>query len=343
MRAILLAAGKGTRLRPLTNIIPKCLVPINGRPLINYWLETLSGIDEILINLHYLSDEVRRYIEQTAYAPSIKMVYEDALLGTAGTLLKNKDFWQDGPVILIHADNLSQFDVAAFIKAHKHRPVCTEMTMMTFSTTDPKSCGIIEIDSEGVIQSFYEKVDNAPGNLANAGIYIVEPTIIPFLLSLKKEVIDFSLDVIPQYIGRINTWQNTIYHRDIGTISSWLNSQIEFNNIDFFTPQFFYNTCNSEILLTTIIESILKEFEKNGYDFFYLSYYDLRYIHESKNKSLLIFIPTLLHEDLVQLSLKYNSNNIFLIIGVDNWKCSSRKIYDLFSIRSLILSCSNII
>ena len=94
MRAILLAAGLGTRLRPITDTIPKCLVPINGKPLIDYWLEQLTkaGIEKFLINTHYLHEQVESYIEQSKFAGMVDLVYEEELLLTGGTVIANKDF-----------------------------------------------------------------------------------------------------------------------------------------------------------------------------------------------------------------------------------------------------------
>ena len=205
MKALLLSAGLGTRLRPLTNTIPKCLVPIHGRPLIEYWLELLSNSGEfdILVNLHYFSDEVRDFIEKSPYFSIVSTVYEEELLGTAGTLLKNRDFFENRPLMLIHGDNLSRFDVKAFIMRHANRPSGCEITMMTFTTPTPGSCGIVELDEYGIVRAFHEKVESPHGNLANGAVYILEPTIFDFLESLDKEFIDFSTDVLPHYIGKM--------------------------------------------------------------------------------------------------------------------------------------------
>ena len=91
MRAILLAAGYGTRLRPLTNTIPKCLVPIKGVPLLQIWLERLTnaGIGPFLINTHYLPKEVEGFAESSRYRDQVTLVHEPELLGTAGTLIAN--------------------------------------------------------------------------------------------------------------------------------------------------------------------------------------------------------------------------------------------------------------
>jgi len=230
LKALLLAAGLGTRLRPLTQNIPKCLVPICGKPLLGYWLEMLdaAGVAPVLINLHYFAEAVRAYLEGGCFSKSIRTVYEEHLLGTAGTLLKNRGFFDQEPFMLVHADNLSRFDVKAFIASHLSRPQGCEITMLTFSTSDPKSCGIVALDRQGVVQSFHEKVPNPPGDLANGAVYIIQPSVFEFLESLGKDEIDFSTEVLPHYVGRISTFHNGVYHRDIGTLDSYRLAQIDF-------------------------------------------------------------------------------------------------------------------
>jgi len=222
VRALLLAAGLGTRLRPLTDAVPKCLIDINGRSLLDYWIELLTdaGIVDILVNLHYLPDAVRAYLQQCPYPARITSVYEEKLLGTAGTLLRNRRFFGDEPVMLIHADNLSLFDVRAFLERFESRPRNIEITMMTFRTDAPRACGIVELDELGQVCAFHEKVSDPPGNLANGAVYILAPSVIEFIAGLGKEIVDFSTEVLPQYLGRINTFHNGIYHRDIGTSES---------------------------------------------------------------------------------------------------------------------------
>jgi len=230
MKAILLTAGLGTRLRPLTYFVPKCLLPINGRPLIEYWLKALvkAGIESILMNLHYLAEVMKEWLQESAFGNTVKIAYEDRLLGTGGTLLRNKNFVSNGPVMLIHADNLCLANFEAFIQAHANRPANTEMTMMTFTSPSPETCGIVEIDNQGVVRAFHEKISNPPGNLASAAVYIIEPQVMDFLQELNKPFIDFSTEVIPYYIDRIYTFHNDIYHRDIGTLESYMDAQIEY-------------------------------------------------------------------------------------------------------------------
>ena len=222
MKAILLAAGYGKRLRPMTLSMPKCLVTINEQPLIDIWLEDLSnaGVGPFLINTHYLAGQVIEHLKSSPFRKTIRLVHEYTLLGTAGTLIANADFVGNDPVMLVHADNLSLFDPKAFIKAHSRRPANCDMTMMLFETDDPKSCGIVELDSYGVVTDFHEKIASPPSNLANGAVYIIEPKLISELASVTPPITDFSTQVIPSRIGRIATYLNKVYHRDIGTALS---------------------------------------------------------------------------------------------------------------------------
>jgi mannose-1-phosphate guanylyltransferase len=92
----------------------------------------------------------------------------------------------------------------------------------------PKTCGIVELDERGVVIRFHEKVANPPGNHANAAVYIVEPFVIDFLASIGKEVIDISTEVLPRYLGRMQAFHNSDYHRDIGTPESLALAEREF-------------------------------------------------------------------------------------------------------------------
>lgn len=230
MRALLLAAGLGTRLRPLTNHVPKCLVPIHGRPLLDYWLEMLlaDGVEEVLINTHYMAPVVRDFLRQSTWIDKVTLVHEEYLYGTGGTVLKNRAFFREEEFLVAHADNLTIFDARAFARCHAARPRGTDMTMMVFETDVPESCGIVELDAQGVVQAFHEKVKNPPGNLANAAVYILEPAVLDMMASLGSEQIDFSTEVIPHFLGRICTYRNAQYHRDIGNLDSWMAANKDF-------------------------------------------------------------------------------------------------------------------
>ena len=109
MKAMLLAAGLGTRLRPLTEVWPKCLMPIRGKPLLEYWLLRLKSleINEVLVNLHHQHVVVEEFLNREMFSGWVKYSHEDSLFGTAGTLRKNYDFLRGDRVMLIHADNWS--------------------------------------------------------------------------------------------------------------------------------------------------------------------------------------------------------------------------------------------
>jgi mannose-1-phosphate guanylyltransferase len=204
--------------------------PIHGKPLLGYWLDALllNGISEILINTHYLSSKVEEFVHASPWHSAITLVHEPELLGTAGTLLKNQDFFADGPFLLAHADNLTRFSVEGFIQAHLQRPPNVEITMMTFDTDVPHSCGIVELDVNGIVVDFHEKSPLPKGTRANAAVYIMEPSVIEFLRTLGKDIIDMSTEVIPHYLGRMQTYHNTDYHRDIGTVRSLELAELEF-------------------------------------------------------------------------------------------------------------------
>ena len=223
MRAILLAAGLGTRLRPLTNNIPKCLVPIKGRPLLDIWLEklTMSGVNEVLINTHYLAEQVQSFILGSKYRDNVKLVYEPTLLGTAGTLKANIDFFQGKDGMLIHADNYSMADLRDFQLSHERRPKEAIMTMMVFDTSDPENCGIVELNNKKIVTGFHEKVTNPPGNLANGAIYLLSAEMQDWVKKLPKEDCDFSNDVLAKLVTKINTYKTNEKHVDIGTVKNY--------------------------------------------------------------------------------------------------------------------------
>lgn len=219
MRALLLAAGYGTRLKPLTDTIPKCLVPINGKPLLQIWLERLTevGIGPFLINTHYLADQVKKFVEQSVYRDCVSLIHEPQLLGTAGTLIRNLSFFQGQAGLLIHADNYCLANFQSFMKAHNERPRDCLMTMMTFQTQDPSSCGIVEIDDRGAVIAFHEKVKSPPGNLANGAVYILSSEAFRLFGTNFVQAKDFSIEILSKFIGKIFVQETKDYFIDIGT------------------------------------------------------------------------------------------------------------------------------
>ena len=230
MNAILLAGGFGKRLRPITNEIPKCLVPINNKPLIEFWIDNLknSNIENTLINTHYLADKVTDFFKNHPLKENIHLSHEEKLLGTAGTLKKNINFFgkrQDG--LLIHADNFCQEEIKNLIRSHQNRPKKCLITMMTFKTDSPSSCGIVEVDKNNIVQNFYVKEKNPPGNLANGAIYVLSKEFISNYTKSFSDAVDFSLDVLPRLNGKIFTFHTSLKLVDIGTLKNYYQLQNE--------------------------------------------------------------------------------------------------------------------
>ncbi|WP_315768274.1 MULTISPECIES: nucleotidyltransferase family protein [unclassified Bradyrhizobium] len=232
MRALLLAAGIGSRLRPLTNTTPKCLVRVHDRPLLDYWLDLVfeGGIERALLNTHWLAEQVRAHVAQSRWRDRIDLVHEDELLGTGGTVLANRAWFGDQPFLVAHADNLTDFDVAGLLTAHRNRPPGCIMTMLAFRTDDPSSCGILELDDQHRVIAFHEKVKNPPGNLANGAVYVFDPAVIADIAALGKPIVDLSTEIIPNYLGRIFCVETSGYHRDIGNPESLRRAHLEFNH-----------------------------------------------------------------------------------------------------------------
>jgi mannose-1-phosphate guanylyltransferase len=232
VRALLLAAGIGKRLRPITDTIPKCLVPIHGRPLLDYWLDILFAegeVTRVLINTHHLPTQLQAHVAGSPWRDRIDLVHEPELLGTGGTLKANRDYFGDQSVLVAHADNLTDFNLTAFAAAHASRPRHCAMTMLTFRTDDPRSCGIVELDDSNVVQAFHEKVAHPPGDLANAAVYMLTPEVVAFAAGLPGRFIDLSTQVIPAFVGRILAVTNSGYHRDIGNAESLRRARAEFS------------------------------------------------------------------------------------------------------------------
>ncbi|MEW6258472.1 MAG: nucleotidyltransferase family protein [Thermodesulfobacteriota bacterium] len=231
MKAFLLAAGKGTRLRPLTNTMPKCLLPIGGKPLLAIWLELLErhGISDVLINTHHLAEQVESFLRchQKDVRLNIEISHEDVLLGSAGTLWRNRDFVTNEQAFLIaYADNLTNAELTDLF--HVHRRTLQQggiLTMALFHAPNPAACGIASIDPEGRITAFEEKPRRPRGDLANAGIYVASEAIFevfPQPVEFRDSgILDIGHDILPRLVNRMFGTVLNAYLRDIGTPESY--------------------------------------------------------------------------------------------------------------------------
>ena len=220
LKALLLSAGFGTRLRPLTYETPKCLVEINGEKLLINWLKKLEkiGCDEVLINTHYLSEQVDEVlINWNPKKLKIKTVYEEQLLGTAGTLRKNSDFFKNSIGLLIHVDNFTNLNLNDFLKKHYSRKEHCIISMVTFKSENPKECGIVEVDKDNIMINYHEKVKDPPSNLANGAIFAFDDIFMDYFLPLPDYRDNFCADIVPLLKGRIQTYFTNGFFLDIGT------------------------------------------------------------------------------------------------------------------------------
>jgi len=235
MKALLLAAGLGERLKPVTLTTPKCLVEIGGQALLDHWLRSLNAaerFEQIFINTHYLVDKVCEFIRRSPHSERVHLIYEPRLLGTAGTLRNLQDILQEDDFLVAHADNLSVIDWPRFLDAHHNRPKHSLGTMMTFYTDAPKSSGIVELDHDKTLIQMHEKTSLHPGNLANAAVYLFSPSVFGVLRACSPTgPLDISRDLIPRLHGRITTFLNDIYHRDIGTPDSLTKARSDFTRL----------------------------------------------------------------------------------------------------------------
>ena len=226
MKSLLLAAGKGTRLRPLTINTPKCLIKIKDKPLINYWIDQLkiNAVEKIYVNTHYLHEKVKKHIS-SLNEKNINLIYENILLGTAGTLKKNINLFLGDDLLLIQADNYMQDDLSKLIDAHKQRPKSCVMTMLAFTTKTPETCGILTINSKNILQSFIEKPKNSNNNLANGAVYILDKNILNELNKSNRKFFDFSKDIVPNFLNRIYVYKTKNFFIDIGSNETYLEAQ----------------------------------------------------------------------------------------------------------------------
>lgn len=224
MKAFLLAAGNGTRMRPLTDTVPKCLLPVCGTPILQIWLETCQrfGIDEVLINIHAHANLVRDFLGDQARNPKVRVVEEKQLLGSAGTLLANRSWVEAEDFFWIfYADVLNRADLSAMLRLHQSRNPAA--TLGVYRVPDPKRCGIVDVDADGMVRQFVEKPANPTSNLAFSGLMIGTPRFLD--RTPAKQPVDIAFDVLPRLVGDMLAYPISDYLVDIGTLENYKHVQ----------------------------------------------------------------------------------------------------------------------
>ncbi|MDC3204493.1 nucleotidyltransferase family protein [Pelagibacteraceae bacterium] len=225
MKAILLSAGFGKRLMPYTSEMPKCLLPVKGKPLLEIWMDKLDnlGVQSFLINTHYMHSKVEDFVMQSKFKKKITLVYENQLLGTGGTLCKNLKFYDNQDGFLIHTDNYCEDSLIDFKHCHINRSINCDISMLLFRTDKPKQSGIAEINSNKILINFEEKPSEPKSNLANGAVFILSDIFIKQYKRNFEKSYDFSAEVIPKYLGRVMTYETKEKYLDIGTPDKYLS------------------------------------------------------------------------------------------------------------------------
>ena len=214
MKALLLGAGLGTRLRGSLGPVPKILAPLGERTLLDHQLSYLAGqgVAEVAVNLHHLADAVTAHLERTRPPVPVRLSVEPELLGTAGALLPLADFL-DEPFVLLYGDVVTDLDLRAL--AARHTGLAT---LACYSSSDLAGKGVLEVDDALRVVSFVEKgADGRPEGLVNAGIHVLDPDVLRYVGDPPS---DFGLDVWPAALAagaRINAAPTDTYVKDVGT------------------------------------------------------------------------------------------------------------------------------
>ena len=201
MKGMILAAGEGKRLRPLTEHLPKPMLPLAGRPLLEHIITHLRecGITELAINLHHLPGIVMDYFgDGSRLDVSLRFSVEESLLGSAGGVKRLQAFFDD-TFLVYYGDVFTQADLVPMIELHRQRMVLA--TMGLYRVPDPWNRGIVAIDEQQVITRFVEKPSREQtfSDLANAGIYVLEPDVLNWIPA--GQVWDFGHDVFPALLA----------------------------------------------------------------------------------------------------------------------------------------------
>jgi mannose-1-phosphate guanylyltransferase len=226
VKAFLLAAGVGSRLRPLTNTIPKCLVPIRGTPLLGLWLEWCAtyGIDQVLVNSHAHSERVREFVSAYRGPVRVTLTFEPRLLGSAGTLYVNRDFVAaEGEFAVLYADVLTNCRFDRLLEFHRDRRA--PVTLGTYRVANPAQCGIISTDLTGRVTEFVEKPHRPKSDTAFSGILIGGPRLLAYLPEHLPA--DIGFDVLPRLVGEMFAFPIGDYVFDVGTMAKYEQAQRE--------------------------------------------------------------------------------------------------------------------
>jgi mannose-1-phosphate guanylyltransferase len=224
MKAFILAAGEGTRLRPLTESVPKCLLPIQGVPLLEIWLNSCNaaGITDVLINAHAHAETVKQFAATQKSGVRVSVVEEPQLLGSAGTLAENRAFvGGEEAFFVLYGDVLTNVDLRRMLEFHRQKNLSA--TLGVYQVPDPTRCGVVTMDENDVIQKFVEKPTQPESKWAFSGVMIGGQEIFDFVPDRRPA--DIGFDVLPKMAGRTAGYRISEYLIDIGTPENYQAAQ----------------------------------------------------------------------------------------------------------------------
>jgi mannose-1-phosphate guanylyltransferase len=235
MKAFLLAAGNGTRLRPLTDRVPKCLLPIQGVALLEIWLNNCkaAGITDVLVNAHAHAEDIRQFAAQQKTGVRMRIAEEPELLGSAGTLAENQEFVAaEKSFFVFYADVLTNVDLSRVLEFHEQKNL--PVTLGVYQVPDPSRCGIVSMDENAVIKDFVEKPTRPASNRAFAGVMVAGLDLFNFLPDQRPA--DLGFDVLPKMAGRMAGYAISDYLLDIGTMSNYQQAQHSWPGLAYLQP-----------------------------------------------------------------------------------------------------------
>ena len=225
MRAVALIGGKGTRLRPITQTVPKSMVPLRNKPYVQYMVDTLraAGLDGAVFSMGYLPEPIQYYFaDKDLDGFSLDYVVEEQPLGTAGGIKNAEEYLDGGPFVATNGDVLTGIDLTEVIQAHLDSGVLATITLI--SVDDPTAYGLVEVDHRLRVKRFVEKPgsDEVHTSLVNAGIYVLEREVLNMIP--KGREVSIEREIFPQLqsMGQLGAFVSSAYWRDIGTPRSYL-------------------------------------------------------------------------------------------------------------------------
>jgi mannose-1-phosphate guanylyltransferase len=231
MKAMIMAAGLGTRLRPLTDFLPKPMMPVANRPVLHHLLNLLHRheIREVGINLHAAPEMIQRYFgDGSALDMEIRWSYEPELLGTAGGTKKLEDYWEGETILVTSGDGLHDIDVTALLGHHRRSNALA--TLAVKPVPDPSSYGVLILDRDTRVRGFQEKPnrDEARSDLANCGVYVIEPELLERIPADTFH--DFGTQVWPSLVAAgepVYAYTTMSYWNDIGDLDALRNGILD--------------------------------------------------------------------------------------------------------------------